>query len=417
VDTQATDLLLHAGRAEPADLARASNVPSLRGALASLGDQPEFRLPLERLSERYFAFLAADPDLPGGPETWRLLPKGAGRQLLDELQAAWRARDVHAVNALPARIDELCRSAGGGAPSAAVRRMELIYNRMRQFTVVFAGFALALVLMIVAAASSSRTVRRAGLAVFALSTAALAAGFVARWVLSGRAWYLPPVMNQFEAVVGSALLASVVAILLEWAYGRNYFALAAAFYATAALLGGLIFPEAMAAGMSAAHGILDSPVMGLHVAVIVVGHAMAGMTLVISAAYLAAACRRALAGRPLDSSGADLSDPADGRDALATIDRCNLIVAQLAAWSIVAGTMLGAYWGDFAWGRWWGWDPKETWALMTALVYLAVLHLRLVTPPSRRGLLTAVGCIVGCAVMLFNWTVVNYLIVGKHSYA
>jgi ABC-type transport system involved in cytochrome c biogenesis permease subunit len=92
-------------------------------------------------------------------------------------------------------------------------------------------------------------------------------------------------------------------------------------------------------------------------------------------------------------------------------------VAQLAAWFLIAGTLLGAYWGDFAWGRWWGWDPKETWALITCVVYLAVLHVRLVTPSRYRGLVTALICLLGSLVMIFNWVFVNYFLSGKHSYA
>jgi ABC-type transport system involved in cytochrome c biogenesis permease subunit len=140
---------------------------------------------------------------------------------------------------------------------------------------------------------------------------------------------------------------------------------------------------------------------------------MAGMTFFISVTYLGALAFRAKGGAATQGGASRVT----ASDSLAVIDRCNLIVAQLACWTIVLGTILGAYWGDFAWGRWWGWDPKEVWALITSLIYIAVLHLRLVVPARRRGLVTALGCIVGCLAMLFNWIVVNYLIAGKHSYA
>jgi ABC-type transport system involved in cytochrome c biogenesis permease subunit len=153
--------------------------------------------------------------------------------------------------------------------------------------------------------------------------------------------------------------------------------------------------------------------MAVHVSVIIIGHALVGMTFVISLAYLVVAMFQR-ADRP--SSPADLR-PAGEMSTLAIIDRSNLIVAQIAAWSVVAGTILGAYWGDFAWGRWWGWDPKETWALITAMVYVVMLHIRFLTPPRWRGLVTALICILGTAVMLFNWIVVNFLLSGKHSYA
>jgi ABC-type transport system involved in cytochrome c biogenesis permease subunit len=72
-------------------------------------------------------------------------------------------------------------------------------------------------------------------------------------------------------------------------------------------------------------------------------------------------------------------------------------------------------WADFSWGRPWGWDPKETFALNTWLIYAVLLHVRYVV--RNKGLWTAWLSIAGCAMMLFNWFVVNYYIVGLHSYA
>jgi ABC-type transport system involved in cytochrome c biogenesis permease subunit len=224
-------------------------------------------------------------------------------------------------------------------------------------------------------------------------------------------------MNLFEAAVGSVLLAAVVTLALECIWKKSYIAIAASLYATIGLLMCLLFPEAIGSGIAPTHGILSSPIMAAHVAVIITGHALAGMTMVISFAYLLLVAIRLLRGDTLDSSAADLAGESRDVSTLVTVDRCNLVVVQLAAWTIAVGTILGAYWADFAWGRWWGWDPKETWALITALIYIAILHVRFVTPRQYRGLVTAVLCILGCAAMLFNWIVVNFLIAGKHSYA
>ena len=75
----------------------------------------------------------------------------------------------------------------------------------------------------------------------------------------------------------------------------------------------------------------------------------------------------------------------------------------------------GAIWAENAWGRYWGWDPKETWAFITWLVY-AVLparpgHGRLEGPPGR------LPGVLGYATFLFNYLVVNIWLVGFHSYA
>lgn len=431
LDREGYDLLYRAGRAQPADANRAASVRSLSGDLPELAERKEFRVPIERLSVRYGAFLAQDVlrIVPADGGQWRPAeeifgpvassqPAGPVAQGWRELRRVWLARDAAGVNKAAEDIREVLKETLQiEYPAAEVQSIELLYNRTRQGTVVFAGFAIALVLMILAAATRGRAFRRAGMGVFAISTAMLASGFVARWLVSGHAWYLPPIMNQFEAVIGSALLGAVLAIVLEMASPRNYYALAASLYATVALLMGYFLPGAMGAGITAQHGILASPVMAIHVAVIIVGHALVGMTAVISLAYLGVAAVRGFGGQGAEPSSPATLTPAGEMTTLAAIDRCNLIVAQLACWTVVAGTLLGAYWGDFAWGRWWGWDPKETWALITAIVYVALLHARFVVGPRHRGLFTALVCLLGTAVMLFNWIVVNYVLAGKHSYA
>ena len=75
----------------------------------------------------------------------------------------------------------------------------------------------------------------------------------------------------------------------------------------------------------------------------------------------------------------------------------------------------GAIWAEAAWGRFWGWDPKETWAFIAWVVYAAYLHAR--TTAGWRGRPAAWVNIVGLAVMIFNLTFVNMVSTGLHSYA
>jgi cytochrome c-type biogenesis protein CcsB len=106
---------------------------------------------------------------------------------------------------------------------------------------------------------------------------------------------------------------------------------------------------------------------------------------------------------------------ASDRSFLNTLDQCNLVVLQLAFWMLGAGVILGAIWADQSWGRPWGWDPKETFALVTWIVYLIIVHVRVVTV--NKAWWTAVLACLGFFVMLFNWIGVNFLLVGLHSYA
>jgi len=81
-----------------------------------------------------------------------------------------------------------------------------------------------------------------------------------------------------------------------------------------------------------------------------------------------------------------------------------------------AGALIfGAIWAENAWGSYWSWDPKETWALVTWLVYTAFLHSRLVM--KLKGRVSAIFSLVGFIFTIFTFWGVNYLLAGLHSYA
>lgn len=80
-----------------------------------------------------------------------------------------------------------------------------------------------------------------------------------------------------------------------------------------------------------------------------------------------------------------------------------------------AGALVfGAIWAETVWGAWWSWDPKETWTLVTWLIYTAYLHTRLVK--RFRGKVSAVLAVIGFVATVFTFFGVNYLLSGLHSY-
>ena len=81
----------------------------------------------------------------------------------------------------------------------------------------------------------------------------------------------------------------------------------------------------------------------------------------------------------------------------------------------LGGLIFASIWAQIAWGRFWGWDPKEVWALITWFFYAAFLHLRLSRGwhGERSGWLA----VIGFGIILFNLIVVNLVIAGLHSYA
>jgi ABC-type transport system involved in cytochrome c biogenesis permease subunit len=83
---------------------------------------------------------------------------------------------------------------------------------------------------------------------------------------------------------------------------------------------------------------------------------------------------------------------------------------------LTIGTFLGGIWANESWGRYWGWDPKETWALVSVLTYAVILHLRFIPGLNGRFFFNVVS-LWGYSAILFTFFGVNFYLVGLHSYA
>ncbi|MCS7303659.1 MAG: cytochrome c biogenesis protein CcsA [Thermoguttaceae bacterium] len=101
--------------------------------------------------------------------------------------------------------------------------------------------------------------------------------------------------------------------------------------------------------------------------------------------------------------------------ACATLARYIYRCMQVAVLLLAAGTLLGALWADVAWGRFWGWDAKEVWALISLLLYMVVLHGRYIGWFGNFGM--AAFSVIGATSILMAWYGVNYVLdVGLHTY-
>jgi cytochrome c-type biogenesis protein CcsB len=96
------------------------------------------------------------------------------------------------------------------------------------------------------------------------------------------------------------------------------------------------------------------------------------------------------------------------------LDELNYQMVVIGFLMLTLGIITGSVWAHSAWGSYWSWDPKETWSLITWLIYAAVLHSRLVR--GWKGKRIAILCFVGFSCVLFTYFGVNYL-AGLHSYA
>jgi ABC-type transport system involved in cytochrome c biogenesis permease subunit len=80
------------------------------------------------------------------------------------------------------------------------------------------------------------------------------------------------------------------------------------------------------------------------------------------------------------------------------------------------GSFLGGVWANESWGRYWGWDPKETWSLITILIYAFVVHMRLI--PGLRGRMAFnTAALLSFGSVIMTYLGVNYYLTGMHSYA
>ncbi|MDY6845047.1 MAG: c-type cytochrome biogenesis protein CcsB, partial [Thermodesulfobacteriota bacterium] len=99
---------------------------------------------------------------------------------------------------------------------------------------------------------------------------------------------------------------------------------------------------------------------------------------------------------------------------ISMLDELNYKIVIIGFPMLTLGIITGAAWAYYAWGRYWGWDPKETWSLITWFIYAAFLHARFAR--GWRGRKTAILSIVGFGAVLFTYLGVNLILSGLHSY-
>ena len=141
--------------------------------------------------------------------------------------------------------------------------------------------------------------------------------------------------------------------------------------------------------------VLDSYWLVIHVTAAIIAGGIFTLGFVTAAAYLIRTRR--------------------GREEATALNRVSYTLHLVAFPVWTFAVMAGAIWAENAWGRYWGWDPKETWAFITWVAYAAYLHAQ--ATPRWRGRRAALLAVLGYAAFLFNFFGVNLWIPGLHSYA
>ncbi len=368
-----------------------------------------------------------------------------------ELFGGWRDNDATlANNGIKILSHVLPKINEAAYPSMAKRVTEIWYNRLFDGTLVGVFFYfVSLTLFLIAAVGAAPGVRKVALGFFTVAVITHAPFTGVRWWLAGRI----PIQNEFESVLGAALVGCTIGLILEYWKKNSLFGLAMSFVGFMAMTACFVMPyvvgTSMGANISRVDGMLSTYWLWIHVNVVISSYALIGASFCLGLLFLAIKGYYKL--NPVSTYGIDptgsvssddirpMSGSSTGGTAvlqapmvaapavvmdeqmrrtqfLQQLDSANIVVLQMAFWFLGSGIIFGAVWADYAWGRPWGWDPKETFALVTWLVYLIIVHLRFVTP-KYRPTWTAVLSIAGFGVMMFNWIGVNFFLVGLHSYA
>ena len=106
----------------------------------------------------------------------------------------------------------------------------------------------------------------------------------------------------------------------------------------------------------------------------------------------------------------------DWQESVKKLYLLSLIILYPAIFCLTTGIFIGAVWANISWGRYWGWDPKEVWALITLLVYTLALH-RESIPLFRRPVFFHLYMIAAFTCVLITYFGVNFILGGMHSYA
>jgi cytochrome c-type biogenesis protein CcsB len=320
---------------------------------------------------------------------------GILRRQVGDLAVASRQGDREGLAAAARALSRSLREAAPSAyPSAAALEREVRYNRLKPFRVSWLLYLGGFLALLVAVAVRTRVTAALALGFVLLGFAMNTYGMVLRTLVAGRA----PVTNMYETVVFAAWGAVLLALLFERRSRTRVATACASGLAVIALILADNVPIMDGSITPLVPVLRDNTWLTLHVLTITLGYA----------AFLLG----------LGLGHVNLGLHLFGRRQAALLKSLSQLLyrsLQVGTLFLAVGTLLGGVWASYSWGRFWGWDPKETWALIALLGYLALLHGRLLGWIRDFGL--AVGAILGFLLVLMAWYGVNFVLgTGLHSY-
>ena len=288
-------------------------------------------------------------------------------------------------------------------PSQSHIKMEIQYNKFGLFSKLVPLYLLLGLLLLLFAfvhvirpTFSLKWIMRGAWALLLFGFAMHLLGLGIRWYIAEHA----PWSNAYESIVFIAAATVLAGILLA---KNSPFALAG----TAILAGitmGVAHMNFINPEITNLVPVLKSYWLMVHVATIISGDGFLGLGSILSLLVLILYVIRGKQGTPnIDRSIKELSN----------LSEMGLIIGLML---LTIGNFLGGVWANESWGRYWGWDPKETWAAVTILIYATVLHLRFI-PALKSNFTYNVAATWAYSTVLMTYFGVNYYLSGLHSYA
>ncbi len=281
-------------------------------------------------------------------------------------------------------------------PSEKSIAIEVHYDDFHPFMWAWIFYLLAALVLGVSWQTGKMSLARGGWALAIVAVLLHMYGFGLRIYLTGR----PPVSNMYESVIWVSFGVVVFSMIFEFLNKKKFILLAGCAIAVLCLVVADLAPTILDQSVQPLEPVLRSNMwLTIHVLTI---------TLSYSAYFLAWGLGNIglffiLKGeRPTDERPRAFSH---------SIYRA----IQVGVVLLAAGTILGGVWADYSWGRFWGWDPKETWAFIALMGYLALLHARLTGWVQNFGML--VFSVVAFNLVLMAWYGVNFVLgAGLHAY-
>lgn len=272
---------------------------------------------------------------------------------------------------------------------------EVLYNLLRPFLQSMIFYLLAGILWLFAARFSVARVMAKFLTFSAMLIHVF--GFVLRCYVAGR----PPVTNMYESIIWVSFGVMVFALLIYWKHKHNVL------LSTSTILAGLALFAADSAPM-----VMDPTIRPL-VPVLRSNYWLTIHVLTITLSYAAFMLAMGISNVSLFFFTKKSTEQVEQRISL--LNQLSYRALMFGTVLLAAGTILGGIWADYSWGRFWGWDPKEVWALIALLAYMAVLHGRYAGWVGKFTF--PLWSVICYSTVLMAWYGVNFILgVGLHSY-